>query len=131
MGKFPLMQGKLFICENSEYCGLITHSCSEPMDKISQLFAEAKALECPNRLSGAARRKFANLCAKNFTEWSVEDKKFMEFAEYTRKAREKYFIEHKNKTEDGESVKKAVEPVSIPMETEKITESLAPEVSSA
>lgn len=60
-------------------------------EKFGQLFKKAKLLECPNRLSGSARRRFANLDKKNTAEWTQDEKFFMEFAEFTRNARKKYF----------------------------------------
>ena len=64
-------------------------------DSISEAFESAKNSNCPCRLSGAARRKYTNLQKKNAAELTEYEKKFQEYAEYCKKARNEYFKEKK------------------------------------
>lgn len=76
-------------------------------DSVSEAFEKAKNSDCPRRLSGAARRKLANLQKKNVAELTENEKKFQEFAEYCKNARDDFFRGRKgtqrnsmNKTQD-------------------------------
>lgn len=60
-------------------------------DLLSQAIKTVDDKQCPNRLSGAARKKLVLIKKKKQSEMTEEDKRFLEYAEFTRKAREDYF----------------------------------------
>jgi uridine kinase len=61
----------------------------------------AHKLDCPPRLTGAVRRRMVKLLQKKDmgNEWDEHEKTFMEFVEFVRRRRAKYF-QKKEKPED-------------------------------
>lgn len=66
---------------------------------------------CPNRIPGAARKKYVILNQKPKEKWSEEETTFMEYASYIREARDRYFQEHGFEVQGKAS--KQVEDISM------------------
>lgn len=54
---------------------------------------EARHILCPNRISGGACRRYGHLSKKPQETWTEDDKIFMEYAQYIRDARQRYYQE--------------------------------------
>lgn len=99
-------------------------------EKSARLLEEAKNAPCPNRMSGAARRRMVRLMGVDKSTWSPEEAEFMEYATYVRMAREKYFVEFFpdseapfGRPEEKSETNASVEPMDV--STNVVTESSA------
>lgn len=85
------------------YYFTLTNSETED-EKLARMMKIARSLECPPRLSGAARRRMVKLLQmeESGKDWDDHEKAFMEYVEVVRKGREKYF-EKLDKSGDASS----------------------------
>ena len=63
------------------------------VDEYKRKLEQIKSEVCPKRISGASRRRFVTLSSKTSESLSEQEKSFMEYANYSRDARQRYFHE--------------------------------------